>query len=132
MRCRQGVSWQSGAARAWQALLLKQILPLPLQPHHNRIREAGRHCTDVRVCFCHLCPCRMCGALVLQAFLGVIDMCRSDMYLHPHTRYYMRELRLMAYNQVRASSVFVVWKQTKCPCVLAAQCDCCAPTLPQC
>lgn len=37
---------------------------------------------------------------LLQAFLGVIDMCRSDMYLHPHTRYYMRELRLMAYNQV--------------------------------
>jgi hypothetical protein len=36
-----------------------------------------------------------------QAFLGVIDMCRSDMYLHPHTRYYMRELRLVAYNQVR-------------------------------
>lgn len=36
----------------------------------------------------------------LQAFLGVIDMCRSDMYLHPHTRYYMRELQLMAYNQV--------------------------------
>lgn len=36
----------------------------------------------------------------MQAFLGVIDMCRSDMYLHPHTRYYMRELRLVAYNQV--------------------------------
>jgi 26S proteasome regulatory subunit N7 len=36
----------------------------------------------------------------VQAFLGVIDICRSDMYLHPHTRYYMRELRLVAYNQV--------------------------------
>jgi hypothetical protein len=43
---------------------------------------------------------RCCWAGLLQAFLGVIDMCRSDVYLHPHTRYYMRELRLMAYNQV--------------------------------
>jgi hypothetical protein len=28
------------------------------------------------------------------------------MYLHPHTRYYMRELRLVAYNQVGAG----VWR----------------------
>jgi len=43
----------------------------------------------------------LCGCpSAVQAFLGVIDICRSDMYLHPHTRYYMRELRLVAYNQV--------------------------------
>lgn len=50
------------------------------------------------MCGCFLRAC--CCAALLQAFLGVIDMCRSDVYLQPHTRYYMRELRLMAYNQV--------------------------------
>lgn len=40
----------------------------------------------------------------MQAFLGVIDICRSDMYLHAHVRYYMRELRLVAYNQVCVGS----------------------------
>jgi hypothetical protein len=29
-----------------------------------------------------------------------VDILRSDMYLHHHLRHYMRELRLVAYNQV--------------------------------
>eukprot|EP00882_Tetradesmus_deserticola_P026493 GHRQ01029237.1.p1 GENE.GHRQ01029237.1~~GHRQ01029237.1.p1 ORF type:complete len:370 (+),score=129.11 GHRQ01029237.1:250-1359(+) len=35
-----------------------------------------------------------------RALLGVIDVIRGDMYTHPHVRYYMREVRLVAYNQV--------------------------------
>jgi 26S proteasome regulatory subunit N7 len=37
--------------------------------------------------------------LLLQSLLGVIDIIRGDMYTHPHVRYYMREVRLVAYNQ---------------------------------
>ena len=36
----------------------------------------------------------------LQAFSGLTDAVRSDMYLHPHFRYYMREVRAVAYAQV--------------------------------
>lgn len=34
-----------------------------------------------------------------KSLLGVIDIIRGDMYTHPHVRYYMREVRLVAYNQ---------------------------------
>ena len=38
--------------------------------------------------------------LEVQAFSGLTDAVRSDMYLHPHFRYYMREVRAVAYAQV--------------------------------
>ena len=34
-----------------------------------------------------------------QAFVGLMDLVRSDMYLAPHLRWYMREARLVAYSQ---------------------------------
>lgn len=34
-----------------------------------------------------------------QAFVEVIDQMKSDMYLAPHIRYYMREIRVVAYSQ---------------------------------
>jgi hypothetical protein len=46
--------------------------------------------------------CLLLDLLLLQSLLGVIDIIRSDMYTHPHVRYYMREVRLVAYNQVSA------------------------------
>jgi hypothetical protein len=42
--------------------------------------------------------------VLLQSLLGVIDIIRGDMYTHPHVRYYMREVRLVAYNQVRCGA----------------------------
>lgn len=33
------------------------------------------------------------------AFLDVIDACSRDMLLHAHVRYYMREVRVVAYSQ---------------------------------
>lgn len=41
-----------------------------------------------------------CDAAAPQAFVDVIDLVRSDLYLHRHSRYYMREVRLKAYTQV--------------------------------
>ena len=34
-----------------------------------------------------------------QAFAGLMDFVRRDMYLAPHFRWYMREARLVAYAQ---------------------------------
>jgi len=34
-----------------------------------------------------------------QAFVPVMDLLRCDIYLRPHLRYYMREVRLVAYSQ---------------------------------
>lgn len=34
-----------------------------------------------------------------RAFVGIIDNMRADMYLSPHIRYYMREVRATAYSQ---------------------------------
>jgi hypothetical protein len=39
--------------------------------------------------------------LQLQAFAAIAEQIRSDMYLHPHFRYYLREVRVVAYSQVR-------------------------------
>lgn len=39
---------------------------------------------------------------VAQALAGLSDALRSDMYLHPHFKHYMREVRVVAYSQVRA------------------------------
>ncbi len=33
------------------------------------------------------------------SFAGITDQIRSDRYLHPHFRYYMREMRAVAYSQ---------------------------------
>ena len=35
----------------------------------------------------------------LQALAGLSDAVRRDMYLHPHFRHYMREVRAVAYSQ---------------------------------
>lgn len=40
--------------------------------------------------------------IVMQAFAGIADSTRDDVYLHPHVRYYVREVRVVAYSQVRA------------------------------
>eukprot|EP00877_Chromochloris_zofingiensis_P004594 jgi/Chrzof1/14135/Cz08g26110.t1 len=34
-----------------------------------------------------------------RSFVEVMDIVRADMFLHAHVRYYMRELRLVAYSQ---------------------------------
>lgn len=61
------------------------------------IRSVIGHVPSLEACLNALYDCKY--KEFFRAFLGVIDICRSDMYLHPHTRYYMRELRLVAYNQ---------------------------------
>ncbi len=38
--------------------------------------------------------------LCLQAFAAISDQVRNDLYMHPHLRYYMREVRMVAYSQV--------------------------------
>ena len=38
---------------------------------------------------------------ILQAFVDVVDQMRADPYLSPHIKYYMREMRVVAYAQVR-------------------------------
>jgi hypothetical protein len=35
----------------------------------------------------------------VQAFAGLMDLVRRDMYLAPHLRWYMREARLVGYQQ---------------------------------
>jgi len=35
----------------------------------------------------------------MKAFASVSDQIRNDMYLYPHMRYFMREIRVVAYNQ---------------------------------
>ena len=35
-----------------------------------------------------------------QAFVDVVDQMRADPYLSPHIKYYMREMRVVAYAQV--------------------------------
>ena len=39
----------------------------------------------------------------LQAFVEVVDQMRADPYLSPHIKYYMREMRVVAYAQVRGA-----------------------------
>ncbi|KAK9906744.1 hypothetical protein WJX75_007249 [Coccomyxa subellipsoidea] len=34
-----------------------------------------------------------------KAFAGIADQTREDVYLHPHVRYYVREVRVVAYSQ---------------------------------
>ncbi len=36
----------------------------------------------------------------MQAFVEVVDQMRADPYLSPHIKYYMREVRVVAYAQV--------------------------------
>ena len=40
-----------------------------------------------------------------QSFAKVAEHVRRDMYLHPHLRHYIREVRVVVYTQVRVSSV---------------------------
>ena len=37
----------------------------------------------------------------MQAFAAIADQIREDIYLHRHLRYYVREVRVVAYSQVR-------------------------------
>lgn len=39
----------------------------------------------------------------MEAFIPVADMVRTDRYLNPHLRYFMREVRLVAYTQFLSS-----------------------------
>jgi hypothetical protein len=41
-----------------------------------------------------------CVLLAAQAFSQVIDQVDADPYLHSHLRYYVREVRVVAYSQV--------------------------------
>jgi hypothetical protein len=59
--------------------------------------------------------------LLLQALLGVIDIIRGDMYTHAHVRYYMREVRLVAYNQVRYVQKGIYVRLQSCSAELAAE-----------
>lgn len=34
-----------------------------------------------------------------KAYVEVVDLMKADMYLHPHARFFMREVRLVAYSQ---------------------------------
>lgn len=36
----------------------------------------------------------------VQAFAAIADQTREDVYVHPHVRYYVREVRVVAYSQV--------------------------------
>ena len=48
----------------------------------------------------------------MQAFAGLTDAIRADEYLHPHFRFYMREVRAVAYAQVSG------WKHwSACACI---------------
>ena len=44
-----------------------------------------------------------------QAFVEVIEQMKGDMFLAPHIRYYMREMRVVAYSQVGALRRGVFW-----------------------
>lgn len=48
-------------------------------------------------CWLHFCICA-------QAFAAISDRVREDPYLHKHLRYYVREVRVVAYSQVRRGS----------------------------
>ena len=37
----------------------------------------------------------------MQAFSQIIDQIKADPYLHTHLRYYVREVRVVAYSQAR-------------------------------
>jgi hypothetical protein len=76
------------------ALQLLLLLPLLCRALHM---PAAPHVTSSTLYFVLL-------LLLLQSLLGVIDIIRGDMYTHPHVRYYMREVRLVAYNQVRCGA----------------------------
>jgi hypothetical protein len=59
------------------------------------------------VCSASMCyPCSSTCALWhdavrVQAFAGIADQVREDVYAHQHLRYYVREVRVLAYSQVR-------------------------------
>ncbi|PRW60726.1 26S proteasome non-ATPase regulatory subunit 6-like protein [Chlorella sorokiniana] len=52
---------------------------------------------DLRPFVTSLYDCRY--AAFFQAFAGLTDAIRADEYLHPHFRFYMREVRAVAYAQ---------------------------------
>eukprot|EP00879_Flechtneria_rotunda_P004844 GHRR01005117.1.p1 GENE.GHRR01005117.1~~GHRR01005117.1.p1 ORF type:complete len:388 (+),score=142.07 GHRR01005117.1:202-1365(+) len=61
------------------------------------IRSVIGHVPALETCLNALYDCSYKD--FFRSFLGVVDIIRADMYLHPHVRHYMRELRLVAYNQ---------------------------------
>lgn len=44
-----------------------------------------------------------------QSFVEVVDTMKLDPYLQPHIRYYMREIRVVVYSQVRRGNGWKVW-----------------------
>ena len=55
------------------------------------------------------CPCSKCDiSACLQAFAAIADQIREDIYLHRHLRYYVREVRVVAYSQVSLLLPFLV------------------------
>ena len=46
----------------------------------------------------------------LQSFVEVVDQMRADPYLSPHIKYYMREMRVVAYAQVSENCLRMVGK----------------------
>lgn len=62
-----------------------------------------------------------------QAFVEVMELVKSDMYLSNHARYYMREVRVLVYSQVSGGSrVMVAWLYTcRCchACMLVSWCQ---------
>eukprot|EP00878_Enallax_costatus_P019958 GHUV01021074.1.p1 GENE.GHUV01021074.1~~GHUV01021074.1.p1 ORF type:complete len:357 (+),score=103.98 GHUV01021074.1:261-1331(+) len=71
--------------------LKKQVVDSP------EIRSVIGHVPELESCMNALYDCNY--KTFFKSFLGVVDIIRADMYTHPHVRYYMREVRLVAYNQ---------------------------------
>eukprot|EP00775_Hariotina_reticulata_P003395 gene3395-3669_t len=61
------------------------------------IRSVIGHVPPLDTCLHSLYDCRYRD--FFRSFLGVVDIINTDMYLHDHVRFYMREVRLVAYNQ---------------------------------
>ncbi len=63
----------------------------------------------------HVCSavlvCEGPGCAASQTFAKVTDQVRCDMYLHPHLRHYIREVRVVVYTQVHLPRLFNVEKQ---------------------
>ena len=50
------------------------------------------------------------AAAASQTFAKVTDQVRCDMYLHPHLRHYIREVRVVVYTQARRHACYLCAK----------------------
>ena len=66
-------------------LLIVGIMPVPLSKHSHSVFP------------------KECFFVSAQAFSEIINQVDADPYLHPHLRYYVREVRVVAYSQVCCS-----------------------------